>query len=222
MQDRNSETTEQIPYNHKFKASNVKVASGFLNLIVPGGQSPASPTRENTRGVPISCAEIITGEGNIRYASIRTRAIFSKEPGTCHGLFFYKHETQEADIEYLTDPASNGNDGEGYTIPLWYSNQANATGREPTQLSRVPPGHPPMDPTTSLHEHRIDWTTDHTEYFFDGHPQAKFTTDVPQQPGHWIWNNWANGDPGMSRLKIMSASHGVLIVANSLVCWPTS
>ena len=226
VQDRNSETAEQIPYNHKFQASNVKVANDFLNLIVPGDQNPASPTRDNRQGVPISCAEVITAEGNIRYASIRTRAIFSTEPGTCHGLFYYKYDTQEADIEYLTDPASSGNDGKGYTIPLWYSNQANATSKEPTQLSKVPPGHPPghppIDPTTSIHEHRIDWTPDHIEYFFDSHSQAKFTTNVPHQPGHWNWNNLANGDPGMSRPKTIPASHAVLIAAKSMVWWSTS
>lgn len=196
MQDRNSEEGDEIPYNHKFDVSNVRVANGFLRLTVPGGQKPVSPSEEVTAGVPISCAEIFTKEDNIRYASVRTKAIFSRVLGTCHGLFFYKNDTQETDIEYLTDPASSGNNGEGHTIPLWYSNQANATDKEPTHISRDPPGHPPADPTTSVHEHRIDWTPTYTEYFFDGRPRARFTSDVPPQPGHWVWNNWANGDPG--------------------------
>ncbi len=219
VQDRHSKTINQIPYNHRFDPDNVRVTDGFLSLTVPGGQKPGSSSDDDTESVPISCAEIVTGEGNIRYASVRTRAIFSKEPGSCHGLFYYKRDSQEADIEYLTDPASRGNDGEGYTIPLWYSNQADAMGKESTHVSKIPPGDPPMDPTNSVHEHRIDWTPETTEYFFDGNSRAKFTKDVPQEPGHWVWNNWANGDPGTSCLF---SSHDVLIAVNSMVCWSTS
>ena len=50
-----------------------------------------------------------------------------------------------------------------------------------------------------MHEHRLDWTAVYTEYFFDEVSRAKFTENVPQKPGCWVWNNWANGDPGKLR-----------------------
>lgn len=72
----------QIPYNEQFDPANVQVAGGFLNLKVPGGQEP---TDRNDNAV--SCAEVTTTANNILYGSVRTQAIFSSEPGTCHGTY---------------------------------------------------------------------------------------------------------------------------------------
>lgn len=69
------------PYNHAFQSKNVVPDGDFLNLIVPG------ETREPSQ-IPnqaISSAEIATTENTILYASVRTNAIFSQVPGTCHG-----------------------------------------------------------------------------------------------------------------------------------------
>lgn len=67
-------------YNHKYVPANVQFSNGFARLIVPGGQKPGRRPDK-----AISCAEIVTTESNISSASVRTRAIFSKVPGTCHG-----------------------------------------------------------------------------------------------------------------------------------------
>jgi Glycosyl hydrolases family 16 len=196
-------STDYIPFNHRFEPGNVRIAGGMLSLIVPGGQNPVSPTQDDPEGTPIRSGEIVTNECNIQYASVRTNAIFSKEPGTCHGLFYYKKETQETDIEFLTDPESGANNGAGSPIPIWYSNQATVSGREPTHSSL----NPPRDPTAGVHEHRIDWTPSWTAYFFDGVEVTRFFTDVPTQPGSWVWNNWANGDPS----KLFSAKASLSI-----------
>lgn len=49
-----------------------------------------------------------------------------------------------------------------------------------------------------MHEYRIDWTAGFTAFFVDGVLKQKYTTNVPSQPGTWLWNNWANGDKGWS------------------------
>jgi hypothetical protein len=66
------------PYNHLFEPTNVAVSDGFLNLKVPGGQRPSSE-------IPISSAEVTTNV-KMLYGSVRTNAIFSTVPGTCHGM----------------------------------------------------------------------------------------------------------------------------------------
>lgn len=73
--------SSQTIYNELFDPENVQVSNGFLTLTVPGGQIPENA--DNT----ISCAEVTTMEENILYASVRTVAILSDVPGTCHGLF---------------------------------------------------------------------------------------------------------------------------------------
>jgi hypothetical protein len=70
-----------IPYNEIFDPVNVRLSRGFLNLTVPGGQTPTE-----AQNFAVSGAEVTTVEQNILYASVRTNAIFSKVPGTCHGL----------------------------------------------------------------------------------------------------------------------------------------
>lgn len=77
-----SEATEphRIPHNIRYDPANVRCQKGYLNLTVPGAQNPNSSS-DNA----VNCAEVATVEDDILYASVRTRAIFSKEPGTCHG-----------------------------------------------------------------------------------------------------------------------------------------
>ena len=71
----------RIPYNERFHPKNVQLSNGFLNLTVPGGQEPTKKSN-----YAISCAEVTTVEQSILYGSIRTNAILSPEPGTCHGM----------------------------------------------------------------------------------------------------------------------------------------
>lgn len=69
------------PYNHVFDSKNVLSDGDFLNLIVPGETRKPNELPNQA----ISSAEICTTENNILYASVRTNAIFSQIPGTCHG-----------------------------------------------------------------------------------------------------------------------------------------
>lgn len=115
------------------------------------------------------------------------------------GIFLYESDSQETDIEYLTDPSSQSNNvldkniscSTGDPIPIWYSNQATKLGG----LATHDIGPAPQD-VTAPHVYRIDWTKKHTVYWIDGVKQKTFTTNVPSKPGPWVWNNWANGDSG--------------------------
>lgn len=62
-------------FDHSFSPSNVEVSDGYLVLKVPGGQKSS----------PITCGEVTTSETEILYASIRTTAILTEEPGVVDG-----------------------------------------------------------------------------------------------------------------------------------------
>lgn len=109
-------------------------------------------------------------------------------------MFFYHNDTQEIDIEYLTDPKSLSNNGPRRPIPLWYTNQA-VDPAEEVRTSAT--GTAPKDCTNVAHEYRIDWTDGFTAFYLDGVLQTKYTANVPSIPGPWVWNNWANGNKGM-------------------------
>jgi len=69
-------TVEGTPLAHSFDAANVKVADGFLQLKVPGGQQGRQC---------ISCAEVAT-TFQVKYASVRTYAVLTEVPGVCNGM----------------------------------------------------------------------------------------------------------------------------------------
>lgn len=115
------------------------------------------------------------------------------------GIFLYRDDTQETDIEYLTDPKSSANNVNqssinGDPIPIWYSNQALLPGTIATQEIGPAP-----DTYTEFHEYRIDWSDKQTAFYIDNELQKRLTQNVPDKSGPWIWNNWANGDIGKQR-----------------------
>ncbi|KAK2026946.1 concanavalin A-like lectin/glucanase [Colletotrichum zoysiae] len=174
-------STWPIGDTHKFDASNVVVGGGYLNLKVPGGQAAK----------PYSCAEVSTTFDNIKYASVRTVAIFSEPAGVCNGIFFYESDTQETDIEWLSDKASLSNQG---TRQVWLTNQdADGNGVKTYNTTL-----PPANPTTTEHEYRLDWTPGRVRWFVDGVEKFTTTSDVPSVAGPWVFNNWSNGDKGWS------------------------
>lgn len=165
-----------IDANYGYSKSLVSVAGGYLQLKVPGGQTTK----------PYQCAQVDTTVSDILYASVRTTAIFATPAGTVNGNFFYWNDTQEIDIEYVTDPNSQSNldnkQSTGSAKPLMYTNQ----------LHTFAPRASPSDAQTNAHEYRIDWVKGKTTFYLDGVLQnTTFTTDVPTHAGSWIWNNWS-------------------------------
>jgi len=68
-------TVGDLPYSQVYEASNVVVRDGFMQLMVPGGQTEA----------PYSSAQVMTEETDIMYASVRTTAILASPAGTVNG-----------------------------------------------------------------------------------------------------------------------------------------
>ncbi|KFA65139.1 hypothetical protein S40285_06516 [Stachybotrys chlorohalonatus IBT 40285] len=163
-----------------FVPENAILRDGYLDLLVNGGQT-ARPYRS---------AEIVTVANNIKYASVRTVAILTEPAGVCNGMFFYQSNSQETDIEWLSDASSGSNRG---TRWLWLTNQdTNGDGSTHNTV------HPPANPTVQEHEYRLDWTEGLVRWFVDGVQVWETTQDVPTAAGPWVWNNWSNGDPQWS------------------------
>lgn len=172
------------PYSFDSQTDLVSYGGGYMQLLVPGGQNTS----------PIHTAQVQTDVQDIFYASVRTTAILSDVAGTCHGLFFYKSDSQESDIEYLSADNSESNPGDGST-PLHFTNQAIDGNPADKTYTTYPI---PSDAHTNAHEYRTDWTAGFVAFYIDGQEVHRFTTNVPTEAGTWIWNNWSNGDKGWS------------------------
>lgn len=60
---------------HVFVTQNAYINGGYLNLKVDGGQ----------KAKPYKSGEVVTVAQNIKYASVRTVAVFSEPAGVCNG-----------------------------------------------------------------------------------------------------------------------------------------
>ncbi|KAF6790688.1 glycoside hydrolase family 16 protein [Colletotrichum sojae] len=169
---------------HAYNVNNVYIQNKYLNLRVNGNQTK----------MPFQSAEIFTQVNNIKYASVRTVAIFAEPAGVCNGMFFYKNDNQETDIEWLSDPATQSNNPRGSARKIWFANQAidDKTDKSWTAVAS------PSNPTTTEHEYRIDWTPGLVRFFIDGKESWRTDKSVPTEKGPWVFNNWANGDKGWS------------------------
>ena len=155
------------PYSRQFTTENVAVEDSTLQLKVPGGQNAS----------PILSAQISTKEENILYGSVRTTMQISSVSGTVSASFFYKNDNQEADIEAVTGGKSKG---------VHYTNQpVNSTADQTTVAFASS-----ANLTSELHEYRLDWLADRTDFYLDGVKQATWTENVPSTAGAWLWNNW--------------------------------
>jgi hypothetical protein len=99
-------------------------------------------------------------------------------------MFFYKNDTQEIDIEFLSDASSRSNPGDG-SRPMHYTNMPTRGG-----VSSHATGPARSDATYARHEYRIDWLPGRTQFFLDGVLQHTHTTNVPTVAGSWLCNNW--------------------------------
>ena len=94
------------------------------------------------------------------------------------GMFFYKNDNQESDIEILTVDLTQG---------VHYTNQnLNPAGGPSSTATKPLPG----DATTTMHEYRLDWHEGSTDFYLDGELQQTISENVPDTPGAWLWNNW--------------------------------
>ena len=166
------------PLAHVFETQNVAVADGFMTLTVPGGQQGKQT---------ISSAEVAT-DFSMLHASVSTYAILTEVPGVCNGMFFYHSDSQESDIEWISDPKSKSNlNSPNGTRAMQYTNQAlNGNTNDATMFY----GPAPEDATSAVHEYRIDWTEGETKYYLDGALQRTMKKNVPTVAGPWVWNNW--------------------------------
>ncbi|PPJ51098.1 hypothetical protein CBER1_07910 [Cercospora berteroae] len=168
-------------YDHQFNTSNVQISDNFLHLIVPGNQTTS----------PIQCAQISTQISNILYASVRTSEILTNESRICNGMFFYHSDSQEIDIEWISDPDSVSNNG---TRVMQYTNQGAHGTEDAVEVNGVAP----EDATTEVHEYRVDWVEGKSRFFVDGEFQKEIEMNVPTTGGQWVWNAWTNGDPSFT------------------------
>ncbi|EMC97835.1 glycoside hydrolase family 16 protein, partial [Baudoinia panamericana UAMH 10762] len=198
-----SPTAARGPYGKAAELSTVLLnsSSSTLDLYV---RSQLLPNTNGTLGssdlrIPIS--EIATTRNDILYGTFRASIQFSSVPGTCGAFFFYHNDSQEIDMEVLSQQQQSARVNSNGTHPINLVNQSPVSvtqGYNDVGTVGFVPYNLPFDPTEGWHEYRFDWLPDRIDKFADGAWLTTFTEDVPNRAGGVHLSHWSNGDPGWS------------------------
>lgn len=128
--------------------------------------------------------EITYTEFNINAASVRVKARVSGTPGGVAGIFTYRNDTQESDIEMLTRNPSNR---------INYSNQP--VYYAPPRYGQIPGATVEVDLPgggvyTDWHVHRLDWIPGLSIFYVDGTKTRESRVNVPVDEARVYLNMW--------------------------------
>ncbi|GAA5923278.1 glycoside hydrolase family 16 protein [Sporobolomyces koalae] len=167
----------------RFDKTNVQIVDGALRLSVLGQQRPSDT---------VSASQIESTE-YFTYGTLETIARATPVKDVCQGIFFYRDDQVETDIELLSSYYTEGyqdlvNPGAQFT------NQALVEGQAPTTVAKSFG----FDPTAGFHNYTMQWSPSATKFWVDGRLQTTLTKNVPPSASRIMYNNWSNGNPGWS------------------------
>lgn len=155
------------PYALAYTATNVVVQDSTLQLTCSAYEASDSKT--------IHAGEIKTQRSDILYGSFRSSHRVQGGTGAVAALFFYADDSDEIDIELVTDDAVRN---------VHFTNQPDGIIQTymPNGVSR-----------TSFASYRFDWLPSQTSFYVNDVLSGSLTEDVPAVNGSIELNSWANG-----------------------------
>ncbi|KAH6636129.1 concanavalin A-like lectin/glucanase domain-containing protein [Chaetomium tenue] len=146
----------------------------------------------------VAGAELDTERLDLRWGTFRAVMKVSRVRGTCAAFFWYFNDTQEIDMEFLSQDFHPSNGSYPVNLVL-QSREAALAGYDAAQTGNFVRADLPFDPTAAFHEYRIDYLPGRVFFYADGVLLAAMDGPaVPSSPGHLILQHWSNGNPRWS------------------------
>ncbi|KAL8735451.1 MAG: hypothetical protein Q9181_002832 [Wetmoreana brouardii] len=166
----------------------IKGGDAGAQVIVKGG--------DPGKGGLIPMGEMNTNRTDMLYGSFRAGMKLTGTPGTCGAFFWYRNDTQEIDMEFLSQQFNMT----AHPVNLVLQSQASvAAGYNADKTDAFQVHQLPFDPSGGFHEYRFDWFKDRVDFYADGVLLKTMTgMGVPSDPGHMALSQWSNGDPKWS------------------------
>lgn len=195
------------PYGKEASASNViinpmKSQHDWAGDSVLGGEGGLQVwVRSQAVNNLIPMGEMVSTRLDMLYGSFRIGVKMTGTPGTCGAFFWFRNDSQEIDLEYLSwqqSPNATSNK-EYHPLNLVVQSPASAAvGYNAAGTADFITQPLPFTLSEGFHEYRFDWTHDKISFYADGEWLADMTDTIPTAPGKLFLNHWSNGDPGWS------------------------
>ncbi|OJJ43609.1 hypothetical protein ASPZODRAFT_161507 [Penicilliopsis zonata CBS 506.65] len=178
----------------------VRVQNSRQNVWIDSSASTSHLTLRTYRHPGFSStAEMEHQEREIWHASLRVRARVTGSPGAVAGIFTYRDDSTESDIEILTRDRVDH---------IRYTNQPTVDRH----------GHPIADASTEMtlppgvqwsqwHTHRLDWTDAISSWYLDDQLLLTKAYGTPKAPSHFIINLWSNGGYWSGNMAVGGAAY---------------
>ncbi|KAF2255706.1 glycoside hydrolase family 16 protein [Trematosphaeria pertusa] len=139
-----------------------------------------------------SAAEIENEQKNVMHVSMRMYAKVTGSKGAVAGFFTFFDDTNESDIEILTDDP---------TDVIRYTNQpaVDKEGNEVAAASLAPDRLPAWD---DWQTHRIDWLPKNSYWYLNDKQVAANTYSVPRKPSGLVVNMWSDGGEWSGNMSV--------------------
>ncbi|KAK6425373.1 hypothetical protein LTR95_016277 [Oleoguttula sp. CCFEE 5521] len=139
----------------------------------------------------VTGAELATNRTDILYGTFRVGMKVTGINGTCSAFFWYRNDTHEIDVEYLSKNTSIVN-------TILQSGAAAAQGFDAAGTSTYQKYDVDLSLSDEYHEYRYDWFPDRVDFYLDGTKVSTYNENVPDAPGHLLLSHWSNGNAGWS------------------------
>ncbi|CAM1502820.1 Fc.00g075960.m01.CDS01 [Cosmosporella sp. VM-42] len=146
----------------------------------------------------VPAAEIDTKRLDLQWGSYRAGMKVTDINGTCAAFFWYFNDTQEIDVEFLSQEFDREKDS--YPINLVIqSKESMEEGYDASKTGTFKRVNLTFDPTEAFHEYRFDYLPGQVLFYADSTFLAKMEgRDIPSTGGHLILQHWSNGNPEWS------------------------
>lgn len=153
------------------------------------------------KGKMVPIAELVSSRNDILYGSFRFGLLGTKVEGTCAAVFFYRNDSMEIDIEFLSrqQQQQQGEETKKGVVNLVIQSPESA------KMGGVDHASPDFDehvlgfePGEGYNEYRFDWFPGWVEFYANGELLSTTTQNVPDREGSIHLIHWSNGDQGWS------------------------
>jgi hypothetical protein len=139
-----------------------------------------------------SASEMENVQKNLMHASMRMSGRVVGSKGAVAGFFTYFDDTNESDIEILTDDAPD---------VIRYTNQP-AVDKEGNEVSTASVERTKLPSWEDWQTHRIDWLDKNSYWYLNDQQVAANTYSVPREPSGLVINMWSDGGEWSGNMSV--------------------